>query len=166
MEQQKIVLYTMFVEFFGKQTKLQKLCCTYTLGFWHFQEPNGTTKTCLIYLFFWGVWGKSTNFKAWVQVMKDSTWNKETRSKMGCEWTLSVVCFHNKLTLIQSHLKFMSQTCCSKEGCWNSDILSVFCYTNLTKLFYFIFCTVKLSWTHMTICHFCVGSIKEKARNT
>ncbi len=121
----------------------------YTLGFWHFREPNGTTKTCLIYLFFLGGWGESTNFEAWVQVMKDSTWNKETRSKMGCECTLSVVCFHNKLTLIQSHLKFMSQTCCSKEGCWNSDILSgILLYQFDKTILFFIFIFFALSSYH------------------
>jgi hypothetical protein len=85
MEQQKIVLYTMFVEFFGKHTKLQKLVL-YTLGFWHFREPNGTTKTCLIYLVFFRGWGKvptsKLEFKWW------RTWLETKR--LGVKWVVSV----------------------------------------------------------------------------
>jgi hypothetical protein len=68
MEQQKIVLYTMFVEFFGKQTKLLKSCRIH-LGFGIFGNQMGQQKTCLIYLSFFGGWEKSTNFEAWVQVL-------------------------------------------------------------------------------------------------
>lgn len=54
MEQQKIVLYTMFVEFFGKQTKLQKLCCMH-LGFGIFRNQMGQQKLVSPTCFFWGV---------------------------------------------------------------------------------------------------------------
>jgi hypothetical protein len=57
MEQQKIVLYTLFVEFFGKQTKLQKLCCMH-LGFGIFRNQMGQQKLVSSTCFFgWG-WGK------------------------------------------------------------------------------------------------------------
>jgi hypothetical protein len=63
MEQQKVVLYTMFVEFFGKQTKLQKIVL-YALGFWHFQEPNGTNKNLSHLLVFFGGLGEKYQLRS------------------------------------------------------------------------------------------------------